>query len=344
MATHDQLKSVYNELLSGKGGKPVLLLVVPLIRYQYKLSDYLYLLYQPLIDENESYRVESLSVWKHWKIVWKALFGKNVILHYHWLECTDLKSLAGMSYKWICVRLFKLIGGKLVWTLHNKMPHDRNYRILNYRIRSSMAKHADLLAVHCQSVIGDLSRFYNQPEEKFRVVHHPSYPTTHIEREDARNQLLKSWSVPLSSDDQLFLMFGNISSYKNIDKVCQIFTELDADKKLLVVGPVKKGQMHLYHKISSIAKEKENIKIVPYFVPEEMVPVYFNAADCVIFHYEEILTSGGVVLAQSYNKTVIAPNLGCLSELDSENSTLFQSEEQLERLIRNFQLPEPDNG
>lgn len=346
MATHDQLQSVYDDLLPVEKTASVLVLVVPLIRYQYKNSDYLYLLYKPLIEDSKTYKVVSLSVWKHWKMVWKALTKKNLIVHYHWLECTDLKSLAGMIYKWTFVWLYSHLGGKLVWTIHNKMPHDGKYQRLNYRLRSSLAKRADRLTVHCGSVIEDLSRFYHQPEEKFRVVQHPPYPSREIPGNEARKKLLKKWPVPIRKEDQLFLMFGNISSYKNIDRVGHIFKKLPTDKKLLVVGPVKKGQMHYYHQISNSIEGAKNIKVIPHFVPEEMVPVYFSSADCVLFNFDEILTSGGVVLAKSYNKPIIAPNLGCLTELDPEadKATLFETEEQLEYLIRNFRHPEPKDG
>ncbi|NIS38724.1 hypothetical protein GWN91_06210, partial [Candidatus Saccharibacteria bacterium] len=51
------------------------------------------------------------------------------------------------------------------------------------------------------------------------------------------------YNVQIKIQDRLFLMFGHISSYKQIDKVCAIFKDEPYHKKLLVVGPVKKGQM-----------------------------------------------------------------------------------------------------
>jgi len=129
MSLQEKLKSIYEELLPESRTGLTHLFVVPLIRFNYKQSDYLYLLYKGIIEDPESpFNVHSTSILQHFKFVWYALRKRDVLLHYHWLECTDLKSLSGMAYKLICIALFKALGGNLVWTIHNIMPHDRRYR------------------------------------------------------------------------------------------------------------------------------------------------------------------------------------------------------------------------
>lgn len=90
--------------------------VVPLIRYSLKRSDYLYLLYEELLN-GEKYTIESISVFNHFKLVVAILKNKNAILHYHWLEFQDLKSLLGMPWKIACIYLFKKLGGNIVWKI-----------------------------------------------------------------------------------------------------------------------------------------------------------------------------------------------------------------------------------
>lgn len=338
MGTHDQLLKLYDDLLPDDLDGMIPLYVVPMIRHDYKQSDYLYLLYQDILENHqEQFDLKSISVWKHWVFVWKAITTNRVILHYHWLECTDVKSLAGMIYKLFCIYLFKAAGGHLVWTIHNKMPHVDKFQLINNRIQSWMATRADLLHIHCKSVIEDISRFYNQPESKFRVVDHPTFPSKKITREKAIIRLNSKRSLSLDKADLIFLMFGNISSYKQIDKVCRIFSDLPSNRKLLIVGPVKKGQMSNFREIKRIAETTENIRLVPHFISEDMVPHYMNAADCVVFNYREILTSGGVELARSYDRPILAPDMGCLSELDEENVTLFNSQQELKQLLETFE-------
>ena len=338
MATHDQLLKLYKELIPDDYDGRLPLYVVPLIRYSYKQSDYLYLLYHDIIENRaDKFNVISISVWKHILFVFKSLVSKHVVLHYHWLECTDIKSLAGMAYKLICIFLFKATGGHLVWTVHNKMPHDTSFRQLNYRIQSWMASRADIIHVHCKSAVDDISRFYNQPKDKFRVVEHPAFPSKTIKRENALLKLNSERGLSLKTSDTIFLMFGNISAYKQIDDVCRIFMGLPSHKKLLIVGPVKKGQMSHFYAIKKIADGSDNIFVVPHFIPEKMVPHYMNAADCAVFNYRQILTSGGVELARSYSRPTLAPGRGCISELNEKNVTLFDSREHLKQLLESFE-------
>ena len=343
MSTHDQLIKLYDDLLPDNHDGRIPLYVVPLIRYSYKQSDYLYLLYRDIIENRaDQFKVISTSVWKHIFFVLKSTVSKHVILHYHWLECTDVKSLAGMVYKLICIFLHKTAGGHLVWTVHNKIPHDNKYRKLNYKIQSWMASRADIIHVHCKSAIPEISQFYNQPPSKLRVVEHPTFPSKNIRREDALLKLRRDRNLSLEPSDIVFLMFGNISSYKQIDDVCRLFIDLPSHKKLLIVGPVKKGQMSYFHTIKNIANRHDNIMIVPHFISEKTVPFYMNAADCVVFNYRGILTSGGVELAKSYKRPIVAPSTGCLAELDEKNVTLFNSQDQLKKFLAAFE-PKSDS-
>jgi glycosyltransferase involved in cell wall biosynthesis len=216
------------------------------------------------------------------------------------------------------------------------MPHDKAFRKLNYKIQSWMASKADIIHVHCKTALEEISDFYNQPASKFRVVDHPRFPSTEIGRAESIEQLNSERNLFIEPMDTIFLMFGNISSYKQILEVCTIFKDLPDTKKLLIVGPVKKGQMTYFNSIKKMAKNRDNIIVIPHFIPEKMVPFYMNAADCVVFNYRQILTSGGVELAKSYDRPILAPKMGCLAELEDENVTLFDSEEQLKQLLDAF--------
>ena len=111
--------------------------VVPLINLQFKETSYLYLLYKKFIEGEKDYQfhVESLSVFSHPKIVLGKLKKEKSILHYHWLEISDLQSLTGMIWKLFWISFYKLLDGKIIWTIHNEFPHSNNYISLNRSIR-----------------------------------------------------------------------------------------------------------------------------------------------------------------------------------------------------------------
>lgn len=332
MSSEQSLEKLYDEL-SDSAKKRIF--VVPLIRYNYKNSDYLYLLYERLIA-NDAYIIEDLSVWQHWKLVLAGIRKKNHIIHYHWFECQDIKSLAGMFYKFICLFLSKMLGANIVWTCHNKMPHDGRLYWLNFKLRKWLAHSAKRIHIHCKSVIPEISGFFKVHPEKFRVIPHPEYPAEKVERFIAIKEINHQRNLDLNESDTIFLMFGNISQYKGIEDVCRIFRNVEPSKKLLIVGPVKKGQMQTYRNINKLAEGTKNIIIIPHFIKESNVPFYFNASDCAIFNYKTILTSGGVVLARSYKLPVMVPPIGCLGELKEETVHFFDNTAELEKLVKDF--------
>lgn len=316
--------------------------VVPLIRFEIKKSDYLYLLYEDLI-EDEEYSIQPISVFNHIKLVFGLLKNrKKAILHYHWLEFQDMRSLAGMPWKIFCIYLFQKLGGTIVWTLHNEFPHDQKYLKLHEYLHKKMAGWAKILHVHCQTAVQKMCSRLNAPEHKFRLVPHPDFPAFPVDKEEAIGKLNDVYDCQLTGEQPILLMFGNISRYKQIEHVADIIMNADYDCRLLVVGPIKKGNDDLYDELRLKSEQNEKIKVVAKFIPEEHVPWFYSVADYCIFHYREILSSGGYHMAKSYQKEIIAPDLGCLSEEgDHPNVHLFSDEEGLKReLSKHLTLPE----
>ncbi|MEX0609096.1 MAG: glycosyltransferase [Balneolaceae bacterium] len=307
--------------------------VVPLIRFSHKDSDYLYLLYKDLINADK-FEIQSISVISHFKMVLGILKHKQAILHYHWLEFQDLKSLLGMPWKFLCIRLFKLFGGNIVWTIHNEFPHDQRFLKLHCFLHRKMASWADKLHVHCEIAIENMSSRLNVSKKKFFIHNHPTFPAVVQPKRDAIDQLNKEYDCDVQPGIPLILMFGNISRYKQIEKVVEMIIELPVEAKLIIVGPIKKGNMSLFRELKKLDQKSNRIKLIPRFIKEEHVPWFYNASDICLFNYREILSSGGIHLAMSYKKKIIAPNKGCISELRHKPDVhLFESQDELKDLL-----------
>ncbi|MBD3615788.1 MAG: glycosyltransferase family 4 protein [Gracilimonas sp.] len=313
--------------------------VVPLIRYSHKKTDYLYLLYEDLI-KSDAYEIKSVSIFNHFNLIAGIISNKKAILHYHWLEFQDFRSLLGMPWKLICIYLFQKLGGSIVWTIHNEFPHDQKYLRFHSFLYKKIAHWADVLHVHCETAVKKMSSRLQVPTEKFKLVPHPTFPAEAIPKHTARNYLNETYGSQLNSEIPVFLMFGNISRYKQINQVADLIIGTQVECKLLVVGPVKKGNMSLYEELSAKSGEKDRIQLIPNFIPENHVPWFYSAADICVFNYREILSSGGFHMAKAYNKTIIAPNLGCLSEeKETPNVFLFDDAEGLENLLKEQLIP-----
>ncbi|MDX1641499.1 MAG: hypothetical protein R3220_07360 [Balneolaceae bacterium] len=326
----NQLEELYRDL---SDASPVSLFVAPRIRYTHKQSDYLYLFYKKLL-KSPDFTISDVSTVGHLKFVAHQIFKRNTILHYHWIQYSGFWSGLSYFFKLICIYFYLLFGGKLVWSIHNKLPPDCSNEWLHFKVRKWLAKKADRLVVECESAISELSTFFDTSSKKFRVWSHPGYPPQLMPRAAAIEAINHRYQVEIKMQDRIFMMFGHISSYKQIDKVCEIFKDEPIHKILLVVGPVKKGQMQYYKKIRRKTKRQNNVILIPQFIKEECVPEFMNAADYLVFNYREVLTSGGTHLAKSYNKTIILPRKGCLKEQDGENLKFFEKQDELKKIIR----------
>ena len=310
--------------------------VVPLISFQFKKTNYLYLLYRKFIEGEKDYgiNIESLSVFAHPKIVLGRLKKEKSLLHYHWLEISDFQSLTGMVWKLFWISLFKLMNGKIIWTVHNIFPHSNNYIFLNRFIRKYMAKKADRLMVHCNSAIDIMAPVFNVSESKFFVIHHPEFPVEIVEKNKAIQILnQRFFSGKIETNDKLFLMFGEIAEYKGIKEVVEIFNNLDEKNKLVIAGVIKKGNRDYFKKVLESVKNKEQILTYIERIPDYDVPLFFNACDTAIFNFNNVLTSGSVVIALNYDKKIIIPAKGCLKELKGPNIVQFNNSKELQNIL-----------
>lgn len=83
-----------------------------------------------------------------------------------------------------------------------------------------------------------------------------------------------------------------------------------------------------------MTRKQKNVILIPQFIKEDCVPEFMNAADYLVFNYREVLASGGVPLAKSYNKTIIIPQKGCLTEQKGDNLIHFKTQDELKEIIR----------
>lgn len=331
MLSDNKLEDLYNEIAPPEADQ-IKLIVAPPIRFAYKQSDYLYLLYKNLF-KSEKYIVQTLSGWKHIKLIFSLFKNRVTILHYHWLECSGVLNLPLFLYKMLCLMIYKWSGGRLIWTIHNKMPPDGKLFRFNFYARRWMARNASLLHIQCRSVIPELSRFFEVPQDKFRLMNHPKYPHTLLPRAAAVEAINLRYDANLKIQDKLFLMIGHISPYKRIATVCKIFSELPVQKKLIIAGPVKRGQMKYFKKLKKLVRQSKNVILIPQFISEENVPEFMNACDYALFNFRTIFSSGGIHLAKSYKMQIILPDQPCMKEIEYEKLYFFDTKEELKKLL-----------
>ena len=256
------------------------------------------------------------------------------VLHFHHLRhhyavndrCASYKSLVKFAAK---LTLARLLGYRVVWTMHNLQPHERLkpervFHLTNW----VMAQLANSVIVHCTYAQQALGSHYGR-RRRVIVIEHPNYIDAYpnaISRDQARRTL------GISSTQKVFLFLGAIRPYKGVEQLVQVFGQLErADLKLLVVG--KMWDKDLEIQLERLAAMDGRIDIYPDYVPDKALQIYFNAADAVVLPYSEVLSSGSALLAMSFGCPVIAPKIGCLKEVITENSGILYDESDPQALF-----------
>lgn len=323
------LTSEYKKIINQT---PINVYVIPAM-VSMNSNDYLKLFYEESLkeQENEKVFINDFRVRDFPKLFWRRLKGELSIIHHHWFGFHNGKTFLVICYEMFWMSLFRIIGGKIVWTIHNKYPHSKKFVLINTIFRKYMANIlANSLHVHCRLAIDIMAEILNVKKNKFFVVHHPMYRVNIFSKEIAYEKLTTMKNeLKIKKSTMVFLVYGQISIYKGIDEIVDSFVKTfgnTSDKILIIAGSVNNNENKNYIndiKIKNKYYINTKVFIIEEFCSNELTDVLFNIADYVVFNYTDILTSGGVALAQSYRKKVIAPNIGCLQELKDENTVLF---------------------
>lgn len=259
------------------------------------------------------------AVWAH---------GKPDILHLHWTDGFIVaenwpKTILKTLRFFVELVTIKIIGVKVVWTIHNLSSHEKNNSAYESFVNRILVRIYDRLIVHCLAAMKSAARLYQVTDttlNKVKVVPHGNYINSYqndMPRHIARNKL------GYKGEDILFLFLGSIRPYKGIFELIDAFSKLKSSQaKLLIAG--KPVDHFIKNELLLRCQKDDRIKVHLEYVQDNDMQLYMNSADVTVFPYTDILTSGSVLLAMSFGKAIIVPQIGCISEtLDAQGAFLY---------------------
>ncbi len=268
-----------------------------------------------------------------------VLSSRSKNLHMHWID-----RFSGFRSKNILVSLLKslllifdiyliksLLKTKIIWTIHNKFTHDCTHVNVERIIRKFLYNKVDAIICHCNQAKKEVQSEFGAPQNKIYVIPIGNY-INGSKNEISKEKALKY--LNLKSEDFVFLSFGTIRPYKGIDKLINCFKTIGKNKnvKLLIIGKPVNNQIKT--DIIKSSKAFENIKLRFELIHDDDIQIYFNASDIVVFSFQKILGSAGILLAMSFGKPIIAPRLGCIIDiLDEKGAFLYNPRENESLLI-----------
>ncbi len=226
--------------------------------------------------------------------------------------------------------LLKLMGGKLksriiiefhevVDPLEEGIIPIRLYsRIMGRLLRRNLNGYI----VHSTSDKYLVAKRYDIDPEMIHVIPHGLYDHYGYAVETKKAKALLS-----IREDFVILSFGLIRKYKGIPYLLMAFDQLPESiasrSRLLIVGEIWECREELLDQISR-SRYPKNITLVDEYVPDNMIPVYFGAADVVVLPYTRASQSGIAHIAMTFGKPIIVSEVGGLAEsMKKYSGTVF---------------------
>lgn len=243
--------------------------------------------------------------------------GVPTALHLHWLhpiqrDATSDADARALGAEFIAnLDDYKARGGRLVWTVHNILPHETRFEAAEIALTAAVVERADAIHVLTAGTPALVERYYRLPPERVLHVPHPSYRGAypdHVSRQDARYEL------GLHSDELVILALGAIRPYKGIDELLDAWHDVtpDSPRRLVIAGAP--ADVPGIDALVERAAVDPTVLIDPRQIPAEEIQLFLRAADVAVLPYRRALNSGALMLALTFGVPVIVPDGGGLAE------------------------------
>jgi glycosyltransferase involved in cell wall biosynthesis len=261
--------------------------------------------------------------------------GAPGVLHVHWTTPVlrsvrdPARARARTDAILNALDAFRAAGGRLVWTVHNVLPHEAEHHEQEIRLAQAVSDHADVVHVLSESTVAATAEDYHLDPARVVCIPHCSYVGVYsdwVSRAGARRRL------GLDDDSRVLLAFGHLRPYKGLGRLLdQVDASDDDHLRLLVAGSVSKqpGSGELRDRITSSARTHAAM----HRVPDDLVQVWMRAADLAVLPYTRVLNSGTFLLAESFGLPVVAPRDGSLAEREAEAHVRLFGAEAFEQVL-----------
>jgi glycosyltransferase involved in cell wall biosynthesis len=279
--------------------------------------------YQRLLYEQLAAHGYRLAAEPDFKVGWLWARRRAVgLLHFHWPQAYWLHergpSWARHPLCYVKLGLFalrlaaaRLLGFRVIWTVHQVYPHERARGRLDRVGALVLARFSHVLIAHDRGTQATVARELGRQARKLEIVPHGSYVGVYPPgrpRDAVRREL------GVAPDSFLFLCFGDLRAYKDVDLLLSAFrSTVLADAALLVTGTV--GSEGRAERVRTAARDDPRIRARLGFVPEDQVAELFSACDAAVVARGDGGTSGALILALSLGLPAVAARRAAYEDL-----------------------------
>lgn len=255
--------------------------------------------------------------------LWRGLEGwSGELLHLHWPEKffevrrDGLDFLRKMRYPLDLSLAARRV--PIVLTAHDLRPHNRSGEALVEANFQRTYNAARAVIVHSEKAGEAVRAAYRVKENKVHVIPHGDLSVSlggGAYRGASASVSVNASPLPSRADaraalgiggrERVCLMFGTVEPYKGVEPVLDWWRGADTEATLVVAG--KPFSAAYGAGIRERAEEAGNIRLDLAWQTDEGLMGWLAAADCVLFHYRAIFTSGAACLARSLGIPILIP-------------------------------------
>jgi glycosyltransferase involved in cell wall biosynthesis len=208
----------------------------------------------------------------------------------------------------------RVSGMRLVWTAHNVLPIGERFTD-DVVARRRLVDASDLVISHSRATLAELAELRIVPRKSVVIPHGPYEVTQEL------GQLRSPAATP---GPRKFLFFGMIEEYKGIDTLLTAFAQLPPglDAELLIAGECRDPSLKA--SLSALGR-RSTLPVSLRFerIAEAEVSSLLENADVMVLPYRQSSTSGSALLALTYGRPLIVPDLPGLAELPDEAAVRY---------------------
>jgi beta-1,4-mannosyltransferase len=245
----------------------------------------------------------------------RKLLRPYAVWHMHWPEAllnirNPSRAALKVSGFFATVDYLRWRGVKIVWTMHNFKAHEGLYPSLEAHFWRRFIPRVDgAISLSETGLSIAKSQFPGLRHVPTAVIPHghyrDEYPLSTVEGREA---------LGIPAKARVILFFGAVRGYKNVEALVRAFREVTTpDALLYIVG--RPNTAALTDSILKAASADSRVRIAFEFVKNEDISKFMQAADLVVLPYRAILNSGSALLALSFSRPVLVPDLGSMGDL-----------------------------
>lgn len=197
---------------------------------------------------------------------------------------------------------------KIIALVDNFVPHEK--RLGDKLLSHYFFKAIDGCVVMSHRVQADIKKYY--PSKPIEYCPHPLFD--HYGKIIPKDEAKKA--LKLNPNKNYILFFGLIREYKGLDLLIEAvgLTSTIIDYEVIVAGEFY-ADKEKYYALMDKYEVRNKFHIFAQFIPDDLVPYFFCAADLIVQPYKDATQSGVTQIAYHFNKPMIVTNVGGLPEM-----------------------------